>query len=766
MAQSPTAKKATDTDTQLVTNEQPFPAFGIIAALTREYTAVKVLLENRRIHAVPGRGAGRQYLLGRVPSASGGSHSVVLALADKGNNMATARATLLLEHFPNVKSIIMVGIAGGVPNPKKPDEHVRLGDIVVSNRKGVVQYDFGKETIAEIVPDPPPRPPSASLLEAVRLLEAAEIEGNRPWLKYIDQARHLLKITRPEKKTDVLVCSTNLGRIIPHPKDPNRVLGESRVFIGPVAAANRVLKNPIKRDQLRDRFDVKAVEMEGSGVADATWYHEVGYLVVRGICDYCDVSKGDDWQKYAAIVASAYTRALLESMPCQISEMGTRNTSSVKRVLLKKEKQFGLERVWNTFKQNNIPQKCLQKLISLQYPWGEFSDVRTSKELRAAERPGSYIVPKPNVARTLFTIEALKELDKELFKLQIQSALKWVSQCIVDGWFKEWLPGPVPDSESSEPVLRKQPSVRHTAQAGIIHVQFPKKDGSLMRGILENILKSQFSQSQFELLGAWPENPNDTNPAFFSTFYALEFLSRIVEGQFHLDVDDLIRNGKTRVKNALTLGFNWLSRDITRGNGLGGASTGGASSYWTAMMLYRLGWKFLGEYLEVRGKIVEALERSYHSFGWYHEPRGRPRDKRSKLRYNIRVLAGLCAIGKEGLGYEYQLIRKAGQITTDSFDLQVADTPDYALIVQIATWLGKDDAKRTLVDSYKPYPGRLRQNRLEKWCRRFSLVRESLQRLKDQGIPDYSDAYEEVDNKVQMLEEEIYVLKKRKKNEG
>ena len=55
--------------------------------------------------------------------------------------------------------------------------------------------------------------------------------------------------------------------------------------------------------------------MESSGVADATWNHEIGYLVVRGICNYCDSNKGDDWQAYAAAVAAAYTRALLESMP-------------------------------------------------------------------------------------------------------------------------------------------------------------------------------------------------------------------------------------------------------------------------------------------------------------------------------------------------------------------------------------------------------------------------------------------------------------------
>ena len=76
-----------------------------------------------------------------------------------GNNIAATRATLLLEHFPTVTSIIMVGIAGGVPNPENPDTHVRLGDIVVSDRKGVVQYDFDKEDVPRLQRHPP-RPPT------------------------------------------------------------------------------------------------------------------------------------------------------------------------------------------------------------------------------------------------------------------------------------------------------------------------------------------------------------------------------------------------------------------------------------------------------------------------------------------------------------------------------------------------------------------------------------------------------------------------------
>ncbi len=296
-------------------DKQIEPTIGIITALPKEYTAMKILLEDLLPYKLPGQGAGRRFCFGKIPSYDGGNHSVLLTLADVGNNNAAMHASLLIDNFPNVKSIIMVGIAGGIPNPDKPDEHVRLGDVVVSNYRGVIQYDFTKEEIKEIEYRHFPRPPSASLLEATRYLEASEIEGKRPWLKHINKATHELNVSRPSCEEDILISSTNPGKLIPHPDDSNRINGQPRIFFGPIASANKLLKNPVKRDELRGKFDVKAVEMEGSGIADATWNHEVGYFVVRGICDYCDTNKGDGWQQYAAIVAAAYTRALIESIP-------------------------------------------------------------------------------------------------------------------------------------------------------------------------------------------------------------------------------------------------------------------------------------------------------------------------------------------------------------------------------------------------------------------------------------------------------------------
>ena len=99
--------------------------------------------------------------------------------------------------------------------------------------------------------------------------------------------------------------------IIPHPADPSRHPRVPRVHLAPIASSGTLLKNPKRRDALGRDHQVRAVEMEGAGVAEATWAGQRGYLVIRGGCDYCDKFKNDDWQRYAAVVAAAYLKTLL-----------------------------------------------------------------------------------------------------------------------------------------------------------------------------------------------------------------------------------------------------------------------------------------------------------------------------------------------------------------------------------------------------------------------------------------------------------------------
>lgn len=273
---------------------------------------MKVMLDSPVEYVTP---RGRVYWLGDIPAKGGGTHRVALALADQGTAAATYRATLLSEDFPELDAILMVGIAGGVPNVSKPDRHVRLGDIVASGEHGVIAYDFVKEHAKFTEPRHPPRPPHQGLYQACRRLHAGALEGLRPWLGHASRAAHLPHASRPAQEGDQLSDSRDSTMQLAHPSDPDRRPGEPRVFIGTIACANRLLKNPVHRDQVRDDFDVRAVEMEGFGIAEATWSQNVGFLVVRGICDYCDSHKGDAWQGYAAVIAAAYARAVLEEMP-------------------------------------------------------------------------------------------------------------------------------------------------------------------------------------------------------------------------------------------------------------------------------------------------------------------------------------------------------------------------------------------------------------------------------------------------------------------
>ncbi|MBN3906584.1 MAG: hypothetical protein HWQ35_08495, partial [Nostoc sp. NMS1] len=163
------------------------PVIGIITALDKEYVAVQAVFDQGREDKKEGKGAGRRYWLSEVAGTEGTSRTVALTLADMGNNAAAVRAATMLSHYPTIELIIMCGIAGGVPHPQKVEDHVRLGDIVISNKKGIVQYDFDKESQEFTEIRAMPVPASAELVEAARYLRVSEMQGKRSWKEIISR---------------------------------------------------------------------------------------------------------------------------------------------------------------------------------------------------------------------------------------------------------------------------------------------------------------------------------------------------------------------------------------------------------------------------------------------------------------------------------------------------------------------------------------------------------------------------------------------------
>lgn len=306
--------------------QDPLVRIGIITVLDEEYNAMKSMMSNIRTGIFRGTGAGNRFLLGNIQAVGGEEHTVVLARTiGDGNNRAAIRAERLLRRYPNLDVIFMVGIAGGTPlTPDNPgftnrecikEEHVRLGDIVVGD--SIIQYDYTKEKINEITLKGKNIPPSAEVLEVAKELFSEmelEKEANLPWNHYIDDTvdNILPEYARPNSKTDVLYDLS--GQKIDHPIDDSRNSEYPRVFMGKIASANIVLKNPEKRNQLKIEHKVLAVEMETSGIADSTWEASKSYFAIRGICDYCDEKKNNEWHQYAALAAASFTRALIERL--------------------------------------------------------------------------------------------------------------------------------------------------------------------------------------------------------------------------------------------------------------------------------------------------------------------------------------------------------------------------------------------------------------------------------------------------------------------
>jgi nucleoside phosphorylase len=286
--------------------------YGLVAALPKELSAIKAALDNYEEEY--SEASNILYYRGKIVSPIHGneSHEIIVATTIKmGNSAAAIAVTSLVKDFPALTDVIMVGIAGGVPGEQGADDDVRLGDIVVSNGRGVVQYDMRKVEEGKDICRDQSQPPSNHLLSFVGNLESERRLGRRPWEAHIQTiASKTENGRRPEDQTD------QRQKLRSGPEtDPRRLHGQPVVHTGMIGSANILLKSEKVRNRLKKEHKILAVEMEGSGIADASWTFRVGYLLVRGICDYCDKSKNDIWQEYAAAAAAGYMRALIEKVP-------------------------------------------------------------------------------------------------------------------------------------------------------------------------------------------------------------------------------------------------------------------------------------------------------------------------------------------------------------------------------------------------------------------------------------------------------------------
>lgn len=306
---------------------------GIVTALPKEHKAILKLTELSGRKKTPephsALGPSAYYYPIELEDDSGNTVEVITCqTVEMGNNAAAISATCILKDYPNVENIFMVGIAGGIPATAEEidnledngilDSHIRLGDAIIST-DGIFQYDMLKQHMGGHVEYRAKEKDASPILRHICELSAEDaVTFDQRVNSIIAQAVDQQMLQIPKLESDILQEFKLSGkkakvlRDLEHPKHSRRIENCLVVHRGKIGSANILLKDPIVRDDLRKKHGILAIEMEGSGVADATWTLKKQYIAIRGICDYCDPNKNDDWQEYAAFSAAATLLAVIQ----------------------------------------------------------------------------------------------------------------------------------------------------------------------------------------------------------------------------------------------------------------------------------------------------------------------------------------------------------------------------------------------------------------------------------------------------------------------
>ncbi|KAL2809924.1 hypothetical protein BJX63DRAFT_423490 [Aspergillus granulosus] len=291
-----------------------------ICALHIEMAAARAMLDEVHDALPTYADDSNTYILGRIAQ-----HNVVIAClpADQyGTHNAANIMTNMKRTFPLIRAGLIVGIGGGVPRVAD----MRLGDIVVGTR--VMQYDLGKMVEdGQLHRTAFPRIPHQLLMTAVSSLRSKhELEPSRvPYILQQKLGGHS-EYARPSyqdrlfRATYVHASSTSScdecdpSELVPRSR---RTVDNVMIHYGAIASGNQVMKNGIIRDRIAQQLNVLCFEMEAAGLMDV-----FPCLPVRGICDYADSHKNNEWQRYAAAAAAAYARELLEELSVATASAG------------------------------------------------------------------------------------------------------------------------------------------------------------------------------------------------------------------------------------------------------------------------------------------------------------------------------------------------------------------------------------------------------------------------------------------------------------
>ncbi|KAL9572587.1 hypothetical protein ACKAV7_003420 [Fusarium commune] len=289
-----------------------------IAPLEIEAQAALHMLDNRHDGKFPiSRGDDYVFLAGDI-----NGHNIVIATLppgqEYGTGSAAALASQIKKFFTNLWFGLLVGVAAGLPNLRKiPPIDIRLGDVLVGlsegDSAGLVAYDLGKETsegfqllrFGQVLANTETVVRSA--IGNIKIRAPDDTDVFLPFYERIKDKEHSRgTFADPGQEKDIFYDIGDDGVDSPVQRMQRPTHRRTRVWYGSIGSGDKLTKNTLKRNEIRDRYGVIGLEMEAAGTMK-----RIPVGVIRGVCDYADQHKNKEWQPYAAAMAAAYAKAVI-----------------------------------------------------------------------------------------------------------------------------------------------------------------------------------------------------------------------------------------------------------------------------------------------------------------------------------------------------------------------------------------------------------------------------------------------------------------------
>ena len=256
----------------------------ILTALSLEYTSITDILSKKfkfKIYEGVNNNYNIYYLENQVIQ-----RPIRVAIAPPMGmgqiNAAIGTSRMLTDLHPS--TTLLIGIAGCMKD--RSSGKWTLGDLVVSNQ--IFDYELKKVKNSTVIPRWRPYTSHEALIELVRA----------------DQRSH--------RQSDAEWCRELIGR-------PGGDKDHPAIHIGNVLSGNIVLADEIKKDGIqleRPNTEALAIEMEAAGVASVLerYDHYNRFLMIKGLCDWSEGDKNDEWQGYCARASALYAAYYIEML--------------------------------------------------------------------------------------------------------------------------------------------------------------------------------------------------------------------------------------------------------------------------------------------------------------------------------------------------------------------------------------------------------------------------------------------------------------------